>query len=106
MANDQTLQDQLAAKTSQVDDIVHQISTIQLSINKLSQKFNCESVKLQQKINKVQFSVPRGNPSNQWPHCPMSSRTRAFHQIKDRKERDLRNKKDFIKQEYDHDSLV
>ena len=88
MAYNQTLKDQLAAKSTQVQIIVQQIDNINQCIHKLSQKFNSESGKLQHRINKVQFSRPRGNPSNQWPHCPMTDRVRAFYVNKEHKESD------------------
>ena len=62
MAHNQTLKDQLAAKSNQVQVLVQQIDNIEQNIHKLSQKFRSESAKLQHRINKVQFSRPRGNP--------------------------------------------
>ena len=106
MASKQTLRDQLTAKSTQINVIVEQISNILQSVHKLSQKFLSESNKLQHRINKVQFSRPRGNPSNQWPHCPMTSRIHVFYQIKDRKERDLRNSKDLKQQIFDHEKAI
>ena len=106
MATNQTLKDQLATKNVQLQVIVHQIDTIKKNIYKLSQKFLSESAKLQNRINKVQFSRPRGNPSNQWPHCPMTSRIRAFYVVKERKESDLRKNKELRQQTFDHDKSI
>ena len=103
MASEHSLREQLDAKKVQVESIVHKISVIVLSIQKLSQKLFKETAKIQHKINKVQFSRPRGNPANQWPHCPMTSRVHAFYQIKDRKERDLHIHKDLFKHIFNHD---
>ena len=84
MANQQQLRDLLEAKKVQLVLIDHNISLIVLQIRKLSLKFYKEDAKVQQKINKVQFSRPRGNPANQWPHTPMTNRVRAFYQVKER----------------------
>ena len=106
MATNQTLKDQLATKNVQLQVIVHQIDTIKKNIYKLSQKFLSESAKLQNRINKVQFSRPRGNPSNQWPHCPMTNRIHIFHQNKERKLKDLYKTKDLKRQTFDHEKAL
>ena len=106
MSSNHSLREQLEAKKCQDEAITLKISAIVLSIPKLSQKFFKETAKIQNKINKVQFSRPRGNPANQWPHCPMTSRVRAFYQIKDRKERDLRIQKDLIQHIFNHDKAI
>ena len=106
MAYNQTLKDQLVAKNTQVQVIVQQINNINLAIHRLTEKFNVESNKLQHRIDKVQFSRPRGNPSNYWPHSPMTDRIRAFYVIKERKESDLRRVKDSKRQTFDHEKAI
>ena len=78
MANQTALRQQLAERESQLEVIAHKISTIILKISKLSRKFFIEADRIQQRINKVQASRPRGNPATQWPHRPISSAISAF----------------------------
>ena len=106
MSNQQSLREQVATKEIQITDIVEKISTLNLRISILSEKFNHEAAKIQQKITKVQFSRPRGNPANQWPHCPMTHRVQTFYQSKERKETRLRQQKDLLKQTFDHDKAI
>ena len=106
MDSKQKFRDELAAKNTQIGSTVQQISIVLSSISRLSQRFSSDSAKAQQKINKVQFSRPRGNPHKQWPHCPMTERIRAFHQVKDRKERDLWNNKSMLRQVFDHEKAI
>ena len=106
MDNKQTLRDELTAKNTQIDLIVHQISLILSSIHRLSLKFNSESAKVKHRINKVSSSMPRGNPRNQWPHRPMTERIRAFYQIKDRKESQLWNSKSRLRLVFDHEKAI
>ena len=106
MASQQTLRDQLAAKGTQVDLIVHQISIIVSSIHSLSQKFISQSAKVHHRLNKVSFSRPRGSPSNQKPHCPMTERVCVFHQFKNRKERELQNNKAMLQQVFDQEKAI
>ena len=106
MTSQQNLRDQLTAKKLQVRDIQEKVSAIELSLNQLSRIFFNDSNKIQQKITRVQFSRPRGNPANQWPHCPMTSRVRSFYQAKEHKERELRKSKDLLKQVFDHNRAI
>ena len=106
MASQQHLRELVRDKTAEIEVIQHNISLILVKIHKLSQKFYKEDTKIQHKINKVQFSRPRGNPANQWPHTPMTSRVRVFYQIKERKETELRKRKDLIKQTFDHEKAI
>ena len=106
MSSQQNLREQLAFKNFQIEDIVQKISALSLRIVQLSQKFYRDAAKIQQKINKVQFSRPRGNPANQWPHCPMTNRVRAFYLSKERKETQLRQDKDLLKQTFDHSKAI
>ena len=106
MSNQQSLKEQVATKKIQIEDIVQKISTLTHRIFSLSQKFNHEAAKIQQKITKVQFSRPRGNPANQWPHRPMTNRVQTFYQSKERKETRLRQQKDLLKQTFDHDRAI
>ena len=106
MASQLVLRQQLEEKKAQLGDIVHQISAINLKICKLSQKFTKEAGKIQKRLSKVQFSRPRGNPANQWPHCPMTNRVQAFYQSKERKETQLRQNKDLLKQTFDHSKAI
>ena len=53
------LQEQLSAKTSQIEDILRKVSVLNLRINSLSQKFHSDASKLQVRIDRVQFSRPR-----------------------------------------------
>ena len=106
MATQLVLRQQLEEKKTQLEVIEQQISTINQKICKLSQKFNKEANKIQQRINKAQASRPRGNPANQWPHCPMTNRVQAFYQSKERKETQLRQNKDLLKQTFDHSKAI
>ena len=106
MASQQHLRELVRDKTAEIEVIQHNISLILVKIHKLSQKFYKEDTKIQHKINKVQFSRPRGNPANQWPHTPMTSRVRVFYQIKERKETELRKSKDLLKQTFDHERAI
>ena len=101
-----SLQDQLTISKIHVQDIEQKISILNSNIYQLSQKFYTTAAGLQRKIDSVQFSRPRGNPANQWPHCPMTNRVRAFYQIKEHKERELRKKKDLLRQVVDHDTAI
>ena len=106
MVSQLVLSQQLEEKKAQLEDIVHQISAINLKICKLSQKFTKEAGKIQKRLSKVQFSRPRGNPANQWTHRPMTNRVQAFYQSKERKETRLRQEKDLLKQTFDHNRAV
>ena len=106
MSSQHSLRDQLSAKRLKVAELEEKITTINQSVHQLSQKFYIEAAKLQQKINRVQFSRPRGNPANQWPHCPMTPRVSAFYQTKEFKETELRKNKDLLKQVYDHKRAI
>ena len=100
------LQQQLGEKEAQLADVVHKLSIINLNIHKLTQKFNIEAQRIHRRISKVQASRPRGNPANQWPHCPMTPRVSAFYQTKEFKETELRKNKDLLKQVYDHKRAI
>ena len=106
MSSQQSLREQVAAKKTQIEDIVLKISALSLRIHNLSVKYNIEAVKIQRKITKVQFSRPRGNPANQWPHRPMTNRVQLFYQSKERKETRLRQEKDLLKQTFDHSKAI
>ena len=106
MSNQQCLRQQVTLKEAQIVDIVDKISELTTRINNLSQKYNRDAFKIQQKITKVQFSRPRGNPANQWPHCPITPRLQAFYQSKERRESRLRQEKDLLKQSYDHSRSI
>ena len=100
------LTENLAVKRSQIEDLEQKISGINISIHRLSQKFHQEAAKIQHKITKIQFSRPRGNPAHHWPHRPMTSQVRAFYQVKDRKEGELRRSQNLLKQTFDHDKAL
>ena len=106
MSSQQFLREQVTIKDAQIEDLVHKISPLNLRILCLSQKYNGEADKIQRKITKVQFSRPRGNPANQWPHCPITPRLQAFYQSKERRESRLRQEKDLLKQSYDHSRSI
>ena len=76
------LREELQAKQVQLAAILKDISTIVIKIHKLSQKYYKEDAKISHKLVKIQFSRPRGNPANYWPHTPMTPRVRAFYQNK------------------------
>ena len=100
------LREQVALKNAQIDDIVSKISALTHCILNLSLKYNRDAAKLQRQITKVQFSRPRGNHANQWPHPPMTSRVQAFYQAKERKETRLRQEADLLKQTFDHSKAI
>ena len=100
------LQQQLGEKEAQLADVVHKLSIINLNIHKLTQKFNIEAQRIHRRISKVQASRPRGNPANQWPHRPMTSRINAFYQAKEDKEHLLWQKKDLLRQVFNHDRAI
>ena len=106
MTSQQGLREQVTLKELQIEVIVNQISALNLNILNLTQRYNFVSDKLNRKITKVQFSRPRGNPANQWPHCPMTPRIQAFYESKERKESKFRQEKDLLKQTFDHDRAV
>ena len=106
MANQQNLKEQRAAKEAEIEVIVQKISSINRRIFQLSQKYTSESAKIQHKLTRVQYSRPRGNPANQWPHRPMTNSVRNFYQIKERKEREVMQNKDLLKQTYDHSKAI
>ena len=106
MSSQRNLKEQVTSKELQLEVISNKISSLNLQILNLSQKYNFDADKLQRKITKVQFSQPRGNPANQWPHCPMTPRIQAFHQSKGRKESRLRQEKDMLKQTFDHGKAI
>ena len=87
-------------KTNVVEEVLY------LSIYKLTQKFNIDDGKIQQCLNEVQASRPRGNPAYQWPHRPMTQRLRAFYQAKEGKERSLWQDKNLLRQVFDHDRAI
>ena len=106
MSSQQSLIEQVTSREIQIEDLVNKISTLTLHIHQLSQKYHHNAVKIQRKLTKVQFSRPRGNPSNQWPHCPMTPRIRAFYQSKERKESRIRQEQDLLKQTFDHSKAI
>ena len=106
MSSQQILREQVTSKKVQIEEIVQKIDALSLRILHLTQKYNSESFKIQHKITKVQFSRPRGNPANQWPHRPMTPRVQAFYQSKERKETRLRQEKDLLKQTFDHNRAL
>ena len=106
MANQNALKQQLSEKEEQLEDLVLRISAVVVKINKLSQKFFREAAKIQQRLNKVQSSRPRGNPANQWPHRPITGRISAFYQAKENKERKLWQDKDLLRQVFDHNRAI
>ena len=106
MSSQQSLREQVSSKKVQIEDIDNKITALSLRILNLTQKYNFESLKIQRKITRVQFSRPRGNPANQWPHCPMTNRVQAFYQSKERKETRLRQEKELLKQTFDHSRAI
>ena len=106
MASQQQLIDQIGANALQLELLVQKVSTLVLQIRKLTLKFYKEDAKIHRKIVKVQFSRPRGNPANQWPHSPMTSRVRAFYQIKEHKETELRQSQVLLKQTFHHNKAI
>ena len=106
MSSQQSLKEQVDTKKTEIDEIAQKISALTHRIHTLSVKYNIEAAKVQRKITKVQFSRPRGNPANQWPHRPMTHRIQAFYQAKERKETSLRQQKDLLKQTFDHSRAI
>ena len=106
MANKVDLKNQLREKEAQLEEVVHQIAAVNLKISKLSHKFFNEDGRVQQRLNRVQASRPRGNPANQWPHRPITDNLRAFYQSKENKERQLWQKKDLLRQVFDHNRAI
>ena len=106
MTSHHNLRDQLTAKKLQVLDIERKVSNINLDLFQLTQRFHTDSTKIQKKIDRVQFSRPSGNPANQWPHRPMTTRISAFYQVKERKETQLRKSKDLLKLAYEHSRAI
>ena len=106
MASQQQLKELVSTKELQLQSIYQKISSLVLQICKLSLKFYKEDAKIHRKIVKVQFSRPRGNPANQWPHSPMTSRVRAFYQIKEQKETELRQTQALLKQTFHHNKAI
>ena len=102
MSNQHNLTEQLTLNSRQIEDIVQKVSALTTSIARLTQKYNRDAVIIQGRITKVQFSRPRDNPANQWPHCPMTNRVQAFYQAKETKESRLRQEKDLLKHTFDH----
>ena len=100
------LRQQLGERQVQLENIVKKISAVNLTIYKLTLKFNKEANKIQQQLNRVLASRPRGNPANQWPHRPMTNRLSAFYQVKERKERELWQKKSLLRQVFDHERAI
>ena len=100
------LREQLNTKSSEIQYILQKVSALNSKINRLAQKYHSEASKLQIRIDKVQFSRPRGNPSDLWPHCPMTDRVRLFYQNKERKERSLRADKNLLKMTFDHSRAI
>ena len=94
-----TRQDEIAC-------IQAKISSIDIELFKLTQNFHIQAGKLQRQINKVQFSRPRGNPANIWPHRPMTTRVRQFYQAKEGCETFLRNNMDLLKLSFDHSKAI
>ena len=106
MSSQQSLKDQVDTKKTEIDEIAQKISALTHRIHTLSVKYNIEAAKVQRKITKVQFSRPRGNPANQWPHRPMTHRIQAFYQAKEREETSVRQQKDLLKQTFDHSRAI
>ena len=106
MSSQQSLTEQATLKRTQIEDIVHKVSALTTKIFNLSQKYQSDAAKIQRKITKVQFSRPRGNPANQWPHRPMTNRVQAFYQAKERRETRLRQGQDLLKQTFDHSRAI
>ena len=106
MTSQQNLKDQVTSKELLVEDIVQKISALTIRIYHLSQKYYSAAAKIQNRINKVQFLRPRGNPANQWPHRPMTPRIQAFYEAKERKESRLRQEKDLLKQTFDPNRAI
>ena len=106
MSSQQDLREQVAAKKTQIEVVIQKISALTQLILTLSLKYNREAAKIQRQITKVQFSRPRGNPANQWPHRPMTNRIQAFYQAKERRDTRLRQEKDLLKQTFDHSRAI
>ena len=106
MPSQQSLREQVATKKAQIEDIVQKISALTHRIHTLYAKYNLDAVKIQRQTTKVQFSRPRGNAANQWPHRPMTNRVQAFYQAKKRKETRLRQEKDLLNQTFDHSKAI
>ena len=106
MSSQQHLKDQVTSKELLIEEIVQKISALNIRIHHLSQRYYLDAAQIQRRITKVQFSRPRGNPANQWPHRPMTPRIQAFYQSKERKESRLRQEKDLLKQTFDHGKAI
>ena len=106
MSSQLALRQQLEEKEAQLEVTVHKISVINQKNFKLTQKFTVEAGKIQKRLSKLQASRPRGNPANQWPHRPITDNLRAFYQSKENKERQLWQKKDLLRQVFDHNRAI
>ena len=98
--------DELTTKQIRVSEIQEKLSSLNSQLHNLSRKFHIEAGKLQQQIQKVQFSRPRGNPANYWPHRPMTTRIQLFYEAKERRESFLRKNKDILKLSFDHSKAI
>ena len=101
-----SLSNDLQSKQARHDALTQQISLLLVDIHRLTVKFSSESNKLQIKISKVQFSRPRGNPANYWPHRPMTNRIRLFYQAKENKEKLLRQNQELVKLTFKHNRAI
>ena len=106
IASFNSLTSELLVKQVRLNCLTQQISLILVDIHKLTLKFNAESNRLQIKISKVQFSRPRGNPANYWPHRPMTNRIRLFYQSKENKESSLRQNQEMVKLTFEHNRAI
>ena len=62
---------------------------VHFRINEVRQDFGVQIMKIDASIAKTQRSRPRGNPSNKWPHTPMSKTDKKFWSWKEARERKL-----------------
>ena len=97
---------ELTARQVEIASILEKIISLDLELFKLIQRFNVETGKLHTQIHKIQFSRPRGNPANIWPHRPMTDRVRLFYQAKESRETFLRRNKDLLKLSFDHSKAI
>ena len=97
---------ELLAKQTRLEELTKQILVINVDLQQLTLQFNTNANRIQSRISKVQFSRPRGNPANYWPHRPMTNRIHLFYQAKEKKEGLLRQNKEMLKLTFEHNRAI
>ena len=96
----------LLDKQTRHEELTQQILVINVDLQKITLQFNTEANRIQSRITKIQFSRPRGNPANYWPHRPMTNRIHLFYQAKEKKESSIRHNKEMLKLTFEHDRAI